>query len=186
MRRTLLLAVAAGLLGFAGAALAQSTIVRWDAIVGVRGYGIEDPTHPQMTVAGIRASLLHMVGGRLGHAQPEDRTCGDRRSQHLPGGGHRPGAARCACWARRERKGIFVCDARGINGQTAVVATGGFLLDATGSINYRGTVTVPQACRDYPEETVFLMGAVPPESPPDFVPINYFAFGAARKLLNHE
>lgn len=180
MRGTLLKAAAAGLLVFAGSAAAQTTIVRWDAIVGVR-----TPNLPaqQFTVAGIPAGCcVWSEGGRVTLNLMTGQVAIDARdvSRAFASG---PAAMGAPVGPGRERKGMFVCDARGIFGQTTVVGTESFTLDDNGSVNYRGFISVPLACREHPEETVFLLGTLGPNPAPDDLPAAYFAFGAARKLL---
>jgi len=180
MRGTLLKIAATGLLAFAASAAAQTTIVRWDAIVGIR-----TPNLPaqQFTVAGIPPGCcVWSEGGRVtlnlrtGHVAIDARDI----SRAIATG---PSAMGAPVGPGRDRKAMFVCDARGIFGQTTVVATESFTLDETGSVNYRGFVSVPFACVEHPEETAFLMGTLGPDPAPDDLPAAYFAFGAARKLL---
>jgi len=174
--RRMLLAAAIALLGFAGSAFAQGTIVRWNDVVGLQGH--EEGTPNRMVgdmipfpywiwVAGGKV-MLNLDTGEV-HIQIRNVSW----AQNIPGG---PLGAVLGGYPF-DRRGTFVCDARGANGGPEQTQTEVMYLDKTGSVNYQGTVDVLQICRDYPDQIAFVFGGGR---------TRYFAYGVAREVIGPE
>jgi len=181
--RKMLFTAAVALLGFAGSALADGTIVRWNAVVGLQGH---EGGGPNLIVGGTfypNTSWFWVEGGRVqlnldtGQVQIQIRhvswAAQGQGINDNPIGSPLNGTP-------FKRTGTFVCDAAGHHNAFTWVSTEVvYFDDTTGSLNYQGRVDVPQACRDYPDQIAFLFGGAGT--------YNYFAYGTARELLtsNH-
>jgi hypothetical protein len=179
MRRMSVVAAIA-LLGFAASALAEGTIVRWNAIVGLSGHEADSPN----LVVGDMVPVVnwHWVEG--GKAQLNLATGQVQiQIQHVSWAVHGAGINRnpignlLGGYPDFPRTGTFVCDSVGKYGGPISVHTELVYLDANGSLKHHGRVDVPTLCRDYPDQIAFVFGSAG---------TRYFAFGAAQQVLNSD
>jgi hypothetical protein len=181
--RRMIIAAAAAFLALSGLAWAdgpnsqwhvdKGPIVRWNAIVGTHG---NDPGFsPELRVANIEpgsfwvwvesgTATLDLASGRVAIDMRYASIASSNANTPL---GSRMGSF-------QQRAGIFVCDATATSGD--VVLTEPLYLDDTASLHYRGSVVLPDSCRERPDQIVFLLGNI--------AGTRYFAFGAAQGLLN--
>lgn len=164
------------LLGFAGSALAQGEIVRWDAVVGTQG-----EVNPLAQMVGefeVSPYLFWVEGGKV----MLNLNTGEIKIQikHVSWASN-PGATPIGGPLGGypiERRGRIVCDARGQHGDPQTVSTEPFSFDDTGSVDYKGVVDLlPDVCSDYPNQIAFLVTGAET--------YRYFAYGAARIVLAH-
>lgn len=186
--RRMLLAFTAGLLMFSGSAWADGPlggrpdgpIIRWDMIEGKHQDGVS------IEVGGVLSSARSFVTAegralfnlRNGFISIQIR--GLSHANHHPAGlsGPQPLGSYIGPVAS-VKVGTIVCSSTGMGGLSpAVVDTAIFeLKEGTGS--YHGFVDVPDGCRQFPEDTVFLL-RTPPTAP--VLPGLFQAYGAARTI----
>jgi hypothetical protein len=168
-------------MAFAGSAVADGALIRWNSIVGVTGQDVGQTglQNPNLTVYDLNpaASWIWVEGGHatlnLGTGQFHFV------ARHISWANNALTASNPIGWvlgsAGFPRQAHFVCDARGAFGGPLRVSTVPFYLDNTGSVDLAGTVTLPQLCTDHPDQIAFLIGGANR--------YNYFAFGAGAALL---
>jgi hypothetical protein len=182
--RRMLIAASVALLGFAGYALADGTIVRWNAVVGLQGHEVDTPNFAALTVGPMlpNQSWIRVEGGKvqlnLDTGQVQIQIQYVSWASHGQGITGNPIGSPLSGYPF-QRAGTFVCDSVGrIGGVPQPIQTEAVYLDDTGSLNYKGRVDVPRLCRDYPDQIAFVFGG--------FNTSHYFAYGAARQLLNSD
>ncbi|MDF0533405.1 hypothetical protein KDN34_16680 [Shewanella yunxiaonensis] len=163
------------LLGILGSGLAQSEIVRWNAVVGVQA----EEDSPNLVVGEFFPSpnWFWVEDGKVMFNLDSGEV--DIQFKYLSWASNNPSAqspigAPLGTYPIL-RRGRFVCDARGQYGEPVTVSTETFSLDNTGSANYHGQVEVQQICRDYPDQIAFVVTGANS--------FRYFAFGAGQLVL---
>lgn len=171
---------AVALLAFAGSAFAGGSIIRWDNVAGKAQDGVS------LDVAGISSSSRPFLtsGGRvvfnLKTGFISIHVKGLSHGKQFPAGvsGPQPIGAYIGP-VNNTKVGTIVCNSTSMGGvaPTAVDTAVFVLKDGTGS--YQGFIDVPDGCRQYPEDTAFLL-----RTPPDFhvLPGIFQAFGADRTI----
>jgi hypothetical protein len=157
MKRTLITAAVA-LLAFTGSATADSLIIRWDSVAGKSQDGVV------IDVAGILSSSRSFVtsGGRvtfnLNTGFIKIQVKGLSHGNHYPTGASGPQPLGAYIGSLNNTKiGTIVCNSTGMGGVApGTVDTAVFVLN-NGTGSYQGFVDVPDGCRQYPEDTVFLL-----------------------------
>ena len=179
--RRMFLTAALALLASAGSAMADGTVIRWDNVAGKAQDGVI------LDVAGITSSSRPFVtsGGRvifnLNSGTISIYVKGLSHAKQFPTGASGPQPIGAYLGPVNNTKvGTIVCNSTSMGGvaPTAVDTTVFVLKDGTGS--YQGFIDVPDGCRQYPEDTAFLL-----RTPPDFyaLPGIFQAFGADRTIL---
>lgn len=173
--RSTFLAATALLLSLAGSAWAGPSIVRWDRVEGVIGADLTEVrvgpivASPRWRTAGSGRVQLNLRTGFL-----SVRVTGTSWANHYPNGplgSPTPAAgglqiATVVCNST-ERFGPIIW----VNTPTIQSEGGGFV--------YQGFLDLPAACRDYPEELVFLIRH--PEAAPPFFG-SFILYGAERSI----
>jgi len=169
MRRML---VAAGLVlaAFSGTVLADGPIVRWDRVEGVLGDQGTVSVGPIMNSGRWRTTgegrvELNLKTGFLS-VRVSGTSCAQNYGNCPLGSPTNPGGIATVVCNATERFGPITW----VN--TPVVAGG------LGSFVYRGFLDLPAACREYPEDLVFLIRH--PETPPFFG--SFMLYGAERSI----
>lgn len=165
--------VGVGLLALLGAAMADAQMVRWDRVEGIGAVDAVD-----IWVGPIQASrgrtigegrvMLNLKNGFLSFVV-KGLTNGNQYDNGPIGAPWFPGAPEPLI-------GTVVCDSTERIASVSWVGTPNVLFDAAGNGKYEGFVDVPQACKDRPEETVFLLRH--PNRPGN----KFVAYGAGRTI----
>lgn len=160
-------------------ALAEQTIVRWNSVVGLSGHEADSPN---LVVGDMypSANWVRVEGGKvqlnLNTGQVRIQIQNITWAIHGAGTDRNPIGNPLGGYPSFPRVGTFVCDSVGKYGGPVYVQTEKLFLDASGSLNYSGRVTVDDPlCRDYPDQIAFLFGGAGGS--------RYFAFGAAQQVL---
>lgn len=176
MRRTLL-GIAVALMMSATGARADGffgPIVHWDRIEGT----IVLPDGSGMMVGPLRGSARYRVGGEgrvvlyLQSGFLYVRVEGLSWALHYQNGPLGAGFGGTF-------KGTVVCDSTGRFGAPVWADTAAFEL-RQGAASFAGVVALPQACRDRPDELVFLLRHVMPDNPN--LDGTFVAYGAGRTI----
>lgn len=157
MKRTVITAAVA-LLAFTASATTGDTIIRWDSVAGKAQDGVA------IDVAGILSSTRSFVtsGGRVVFSLKSGFISiyvkGLSFGNHYPTGLSGPQPIGAYIGSLNNTKiGTIVCNSTGMGGLAPeTVDTAVFVLK-NGTGFYQGFVDVPDGCRQYPEDTVFLL-----------------------------
>ena len=171
--KTILFAVAVALLAFTSPASADGPVIRWARIQGVthEATGIEVagiPTSSRGVTVGSGSAMLNLKSGFLSF----DVT-GISYDRHYPETGRPIGT-----YPSGARMVTIVCDSTGYFGPTEVVDSAPFP-EVDGNATYRGFISVPQGCRDRPDQIVLLLRL--PVGPGNLSGV-FLAYGAARSI----
>lgn len=165
------ISLAAGLLGVAGAAAAAGHVVEWGR---VEGFGAADTT--LMHVGPFNAAHGRTVGS--GHVLLNlDTGRLTFRVDGLTNGDHYNNGPLGAPWTAGDvLVGTVVCDSTERFGAMSWADSTPVAFDAHGNGTFRGAVRLPGACRDRPEEIVFLLRYS------GSAPTGFVAYGAGRVI----
>jgi len=147
-------AIGVGLLGLLGSAMANAQMVRWDRVEGLGATDVSD-----IWVGPIQATrgrtvgdgrvMLNLENGFLSFAV-KGLTNGNQYSNGPIGAPWYSGTP-------ENLIGTVVCDSTQRFGPATWVDTPYVAFDASGNGKYEGFIDVPQACKERPDEMVFLL-----------------------------
>jgi hypothetical protein len=173
MRRTLL-AVAVGLLTFAGSAWADSPIVRWSRIEGVIGADVAEirvgPIYAstRWRTTGSGSAMVNLKNGFLSFRVTGASVA--KNYANAPLGSPTPAGGASI--------GTVVCNATERFGPIEWANTPVLITKVAGTMSFEGFIDLPASCGDRPDEVVFLIRH--PETAPFFGAFNFY--GADRTI----
>ena len=169
--KTTLVDAAFGILALSGSTTATAQIIRWDR---VEGFGAAD--YSGIFVGPIQASRPRTAG--------EGRVILDLKSgflwftvKGLTNGNQYDNGPLGAPWGPELLMGTLVCDSTQRSAPATWVDTPNVAFDANGDGRFAGVVAVPAACKERPQEMVFLLRH------PDRPGQRFVAYGAGRRIL---
>lgn len=171
--RRILFAVAVGLFAVTSPASADGPFIRWARIQGVTqdAVGMEIagiPTSSRGVTVGSGSAMLNLKNGFLSF-----EVTGISYDRHYPATGRPIGT-----YPSGSRMVTIVCDSTGYFGPTEVADSPAFP-EVDGNATYRGFISVPQGCRDRPDQIVLLLRH--PIGPGTLSGV-FLAYGAARSI----